>query len=48
MHLYARIGIKYYVIHDPDFFYGKKEIRVFKLAGNHYQKMQPYTGICLK
>ncbi|NJL14256.1 MAG: Uma2 family endonuclease, partial [Microscillaceae bacterium] len=34
MALYARLGIRYYIIHDPYFYLSKTELRVYELKAN--------------
>ncbi len=37
--VYARMGIGYYVIHDPEHWLGSRTLRTFELHGRHYVEM---------
>lgn len=45
--LYARLGVPYYVIHDPDLLLSKEELKVYRLVANEkYELIQePYHYI---
>jgi Uma2 family endonuclease len=41
MRLYARLGLGYYVIHDPDDRLGGGMLRVFELRGKRFARIEP-------
>ena len=40
---YALIGIRYYIVHDPGFFLGDEELRIFELQANRYVRRHDTT-----
>ena len=41
MELYARQGVPYYAIYDPDHYLSTETLRTYQLSGGSYQKVQP-------
>ena len=39
LEVYQRIGVAYYAVHDPFHHLGKRELRLFQLAGGRYVEM---------